>query len=272
VEGTLTALAFRNEAVQRLRRLAGRRRARLAEGRFVAEGAKLVHEALRGGARIEAVFLDEAAAGLAERQLAQACEAAGADVRELQSGVLGRACDTVTAQPIAAIVSVVDLSLTELRVRHPDLLVVCASVRDPGNLGTIVRSAAAAGAGGLVCCAGSVDLYNPKTVRATAGALFRLPVVTGPEAVEVLDEVGGWGLCRRGLSISGSESYREVDLTTPTALVLGNEASGLASSLGPHLDATLRVPMARGVESLNVATSASVVCFEAARQRAAAGP
>jgi TrmH family RNA methyltransferase len=253
--------------VQHLRRLSERRRARQAEDRFVVEGAKLLGEALKAGAVIETVFIDAGGARPTERDLAQACERAGADLRELQPGVLGRACATVTPQPIAAIVGTVDISLHDLQPHCLDLVVVCADVRDPGNLGTIVRSAGAAGAGAVVSCAGSVDLYNPKSVRASAGALFHLPVVAGVDPVEVLEELGRRGLRRWGTAAEGGQVYAETDLAAPFALVLGNEASGLAASLDAHLDGALTIPMAGAVESLNVATAAAVVCFEAARQR-----
>jgi TrmH family RNA methyltransferase len=254
-----------------LRRLSGRRRARQAEERFVVEGAKLVGEARRTGAWIDAVFIDIEAAGAAERDLAIACGLAGAEVCELQPGVLTRACATVTPQPIAAIVRAVHIELEQVPFPRRDLIVVCAGVQDPGNLGTIIRSAGAAGAGAVVCSAGSVDLYNPKTVRASAGVLFHVPVVAGPGAGEVLEQMRGWGLRRWGASADGEHVYSEVDLTEPTAFVLGNEAAGLADSLATSLDGYLRIPMAASVESLNVATTAAVVCFEAARQRARSG-
>jgi TrmH family RNA methyltransferase len=236
----------------------------------VVEGAKLIGEALQAGVLIEAVFIETAGAGPTEWDLARTCGEAGADVRELQPGVLGRVCDSVTPQPIAAIVGAVDISLDDLRVRRPDLVVVCADVRDPGNLGTLVRSSGAAGAGAVVCCAGTVDLYNPKSVRASSGVLFHLPVVAGAEAGEVLAELGQWGLRRWGTAAHQGHAYTEVDLTAPSALVLGNEASGLNGSLNRYLDGTLHIPMTGAVESLNVATAASVICFEAARQRTAA--
>jgi RNA methyltransferase, TrmH family len=257
--------------VQRLRRLTGRRRARQAEDRFVVEGAKLVGEAQAAGAVIETVFLDAAAATAAERQLAQACAASGAQLLELQPGVLDRVCETVTSQPIAAIVGTIDITMTQLRDRGPDLVVICADVRDPGNVGTIIRGAGAAGASAVICCDGSVDVYNPKVVRSSAGMLFHLPVIAGGDAAEVLDEVGGWGLRRWGTYVRDGCDYAQVDLAAPIALVLGNEAHGLSVSLRPHLDGTLSIPMAGPAESINVATAAAVVCFEAARQRRAQG-
>jgi TrmH family RNA methyltransferase len=253
--------------VQHLRRLSGRRRAREAEERFVVEGIKLVGEALKAGASIDTVFIDSDAAGAAERDLAGACARAGADLRQVQPGVLSRACATVTPPPMAAIVRTLDVQLEQLLPPQRHLVVVCVDVRDPGNLGTIIRSAGAAGVGAVVCCAGSVDLYNPKTVRASAGVLFRVPVVAGADAVDVLEQMHGWGVRCWGTSTRGNHVYTDVDLAEPVALVVGNEAAGLTESLEARLDGGLRIPMAGGVESLNVATTAAVVCFEAARQR-----
>jgi TrmH family RNA methyltransferase len=257
--------------VQHLRRLSGRRRLRQAEDRFVVEGSKLLAEALDVGAVIEAVFIDAAAASGAERDLAEACARAGADVLELQPGVLARACDTVTPQPIAGVVRTVDVAWADLWDLRPDLVVICAEVRDPGNLGSIIRAAGAAGAGAVICCTGSVDMYNPKAVRASAGVLFRVPVVAGVSAQEALSEVGEWGLQRWGTAAHAGLAYTEADLVAPAALVLGNEAFGLPDDVAALLDGTLRIPMSGGIESLNVATAAAVLCFEAARQRATAG-
>jgi RNA methyltransferase, TrmH family len=264
----LNALAFRSDAVQHLRRLSERRVARQEEARFVVEGAKLLGEALRMGAAIDAVFVDPEGAGLAELELAATCGRAGARVREVQPGVLRRVCDAVTPQPLAAIVRAVDVPLQQVGPAPTGLVVVCAQVRDPGNLGAIIRNAGAAGAAAVVCCAGSVDLYNPKTVRASAGVLFHIPVVAGPDALEVLTQLGAWGLRRWGASPRAERVYTDVDLAEPAALVLGNESSGLSDPVVGCLDATLRIPMAGTVESLNVASTAAVVCFEAARQRA----
>ncbi len=236
------------------------------------EGAKLVGEARAAGAVIDTVFFDTAAATAAERELAQACAASGAQLLELQPGVLGRVCETVTSQPIAAIVGMIDITMAHLRDRGPDLVVICAEVRDPGNVGTIIRGAGAAGASAVICSDGSVDVYNPKAVRASAGMLFHVPVVAGGDAAEVLDEVGRWGLTRWGTYVQGGCDYAEIDLAAPIALTLGNEAHGLSAWLRPHLDGMLSIPMAGPGESINVATAAAVVCFEAARQRRARRP
>jgi len=234
----------------------------------VVEGAKVLGEALDAGARVEAVY---AAPGAPVDLLRRAADA-GARVLDLAPGVLERVAGTVTPQPVIAVVAYVDVPLEELRVAG--LVVVCVDVRDPGNLGTVLRSAEAAGAGGVICCDGSVDVYNPKAVRASAGSLFHVPVVAGGDPAGVLERLGAWGLRRLGSVARRGLDYAAVDLTGPTALVLGNEAAGLPDGLAAAglLDAEVTIPMTGRAESLNVGMAAAVLCFEAARQRRSAGP
>ena len=257
-------LTLRHPKVQRLRRLTGRRSAREAEGCFVIEGPKLLSEAISAGATIEEVFV----APGGDADLAASARGAGAKVMALASGVVARVSDTVTPQPFLAIVRAVDVALASLS--NESLLVVCAEIRDPGNAGTVLRTAEAAGAGGVVCCDGSVDLYNPKTVRASAGSLFHIPVVSGGNAVEVLDEMARWGVRRLATSAHGGVPYEKVDMTTRIAIILGNEAHGLSSALDGHIDELVTIPMAGRTESLNVGMAAAAICFEAARQRRSA--
>jgi TrmH family RNA methyltransferase len=144
------------------------------------------------------------------------------------------------------------------------LAVVAPLLSDPGNAGTLIRSAAAAGAGKIVLGPGSVDAYNPKTVRASAGACFAVEIVEGVPAVEALEALGSAGVQRVGACTTGGSAPEAVDLTRPTAIVLGHEVHGLAADLS--LDARVTIPM-RGTESLNVAMAGTVLFFEAARQR-----
>ncbi|MBW3668605.1 MAG: RNA methyltransferase [Actinobacteria bacterium] len=224
------------------------------------EGGKALAEAMAAGATIEAVYVAPDAADLDIE----------APLFELAAGVMERVADTVTPQPVLATVGYLDVALGALRTG--DFLVVCVDVRDPGNLGTVLRSAEAAGAHGVVCCGGSVDLYNPKTVRASAGTLFHVPVVAGGDPVEVLERIGGWGMRRLGTAARRGAEYTSVDLTQPIAFVLGNEANGLPADVERHLDDRVTIPMAGRAESLNVGMAASVLCFEAARQRRSAEP
>lgn len=252
--------------MQRLRRLVGRRSARQSERAFVVEGTKVLGEALSSGAPVESVYVDRG--GLAGHRAAAVIEEArdrGIRVYDLAGGVMARVAGTATPQAALAIVAYIDVALDA--VRGADFLIVCADVRDPGNAGTVLRSAQAAGAAGVICCQGSVDVFNPKTVRASAGALFRVPVVAGGDAVEVLEELGRWGLRRIGTAARGGTDYTGVDLVPPLALVLGNEAHGLEPGLSSVVDGMVSIPMVPGAESLNVGMAAAVLCFEVARQR-----
>ncbi|MGI8491991.1 MAG: TrmH family RNA methyltransferase, partial [Acidimicrobiales bacterium] len=218
---------------------------------------------------VESVYLGPEA-GEEERALARRCSEAGLRVFDLEAGVLERVAATVNPQPLLAVVRRVDIAFDTLAGRHPTLVVVCVEVRDPGNAGTILRSAEAAGSDGVIFCEGTVDLFNPKTVRASAGALFHVPVaLAAGAAAETLALVWEWGLVRLGLVASGGEGYDSADLTQPLAIVVGNEANGLAPELRSTLDRCLSIPMPGRAESLNVSMAATVMCFEAARQRRA---
>ena len=192
---------------------------------------------------------------------------AGSRVFELEPGVLGRVADTVTPQPVLAVVPDVDVPLVWLSDHGADCVLVCVDVRDPGNGGTVLRSAEAAGASGVVFCDGSVDPFNPKTVRASAGAVFHVPVVVGGEPGAVLAQLGEWGLRRLGAVADGGQEYTTTDMVSPVALVLGNEGHGLPEGVDRTLDGRVTIPMEGRAESLNVGMAAAVLCFEAARQR-----
>ena len=251
------ALGARHPEVDRLRRLLRRRADRFAERAFVVEGPKLVDEAIAARA-VETVYLAPGTrppTGLP----------AEIPVRVLQRGVLERVADTVTPQPILAVCRAVDVPLSE--TVDMTFAVVCVDVQDPGNAGTILRSAEAAGAGAVLFTGSSVDPTNPKAVRASAGSLFHIGVVSGGEPEDVLAELGRRGLRRLGADARAGESLDGVDLTTPVALVLGNEAHGLPAEIDRFLDGRVTIPMAGRAESLNVGMAAAVMCFEVARQR-----
>ncbi|MDQ6949183.1 MAG: RNA methyltransferase [Actinomycetota bacterium] len=265
-DGSPVGLAIRNPRVQRLRRLARDPRARRAEGAYVVEGEKLVAAAIAADAPLEAVYVAPGYAG----PLAGSSSPVGVVAQTLAPGVLERVSATVTPQPVIGVVTMVDTDMAALRravAAGAGPVVVCVDVRDPGNLGTVLRSAQAAGAAGIVCCHGTADAYAPKCVRASAGAVFQLPMVSGGSPVEVLEELGSWGMRRLGARAAGGTAYDTTDLTGPVALVLGNEAHGLSPELEALLDGLITIPMAAPAESLNVGSAAAIICFEAARQR-----
>jgi len=231
----------------------------------VVEGPRAIEAALDRGAVLEAVFFSTFA-DVAFASLRSRVEAAGITVVLLKEGVLEKLGTTVTPQPVLAVVAMPSPLLRDLNGNG--LVLVGLALADPGNLGTLVRSAEASGAEGIVLSAGSVDAYNPKVVRASAGAIFGIPVVEGCSAVEALDALGKQGRRRLGADARAGTAYDEVDFRGPTAVVLGNEARGIPPELHQHLDGWVAVPMRGAAESLNVAMAATVLCFEAARQRA----
>jgi len=207
----------------------------------VVEGPSLVRQASAAGWQIEAQFV-------AGRTTPVEVDA---PVFTLADGVLERVASTEAPQPVLAIVATREAVLPA----DASLVVVADQLGDPGNAGTIIRSAEAAGADAVVLTPGSVDPFNPKVVRASAGSLFRVPVVTAP-----LDSIS---LRRLGTSSHHGEDYTAVDLTAPVELVIGNEAHGLPDDAA--VDGWVTIPGA--VESLNAAMAATVLLFEAARQR-----
>jgi TrmH family RNA methyltransferase len=252
--------------VQRLRRLVQRRSARSGDGCFVTEGAKLLDCALDAGASVESVYVG--AGGLDSvgvRESVERAMSAGARAFELAPGVLEKVADTVTPQPVLAVVRTPEASLPDLV--DAQFLVVCVDVRDPGNAGALIRSADASGAGGVICCDGTVDPFNPKTVRASAGSVLHLPVVTGVDAEQALIWLKENGFSLRGAVARGGLAHSDIDWSMPSALVLGNEATGLDGPVRQHLDELVTVPMTGHAESLNVAIAGAVICFEALRQR-----
>jgi TrmH family RNA methyltransferase len=240
-------------------------RARREQGAFVLEGPRVVEAALDRGATLETVYLapgaDRAFAPLVER-----IQGAGIRIEHLKEGVLERISTTVTPQPALAVASQIARPLEELA--DEGMLLVLVSVQDPGNAGTLIRSAEASGAAGVVCCGNSVDPHSPKVVRSSAGAIFGLAIAEGDDPVEVLAALGARGRRRIGTAARGGDPPDRIDLTGPIALVLGNEARGVPASLRDHLDAEVTIPVSGpAVDSLNVAMAGTVLCFEAARQR-----
>lgn len=220
----------------------------------VVEGHTLMSEALAGGLRIEAVYVHDGVA---------VDVPAGVPVRTVRPGAFEGIVSTVSPQPVVALVEVPRRELTDLVA--PTLVVVAAGVADPGNLGTIIRSAEAAGADAVVATVGSADVWSPKVVRASAGAVFHLPVVDGV----AVDDLVRLGLPLIGAVARGGVDHDLVPLTDPVAIVVGNEAHGLPAGLA--LDGLVTVRHEGRAESLNVAMAATVLLFEAARQRRRAG-
>lgn len=249
-----------------MRQLLRKRGLRAAEQVVVVEGAELLSVALAAGASIEAVYVaPEGATAPAVVDITRRILSQGGRVFDLAPGVMERVASTVTPQPLLAVVSYTPTPLDALV--GATMVVVCVDVRDPGNLGTVIRTADAAGVDAVICCDGTVDPTNPKCVRASAGSLFHVPVIEGGSSAVAVADLSSRGFTTVATVVRGGTDYATVDWTGPVALVLGNEAGGLAQDLVATLDIGVTIPMAGGAESLNVSVSAAVLCFEALRQR-----
>jgi RNA methyltransferase, TrmH family len=246
-------LGLSNPKIKRLRRLLGRRSARLEEGAFVVEGAGLVADAAACGWAIEAQFVAPGGEAVA----------LAAPAFPLAHGVIERVASTESPQPVLAVVRMRHVSTDALALAR--FVVVADRLADPGNAGTILRSAEASGADAVVLTPGSVDVYNPKVIRASAGALFRIPVIGAD-----IDAVRAAGLRLFGTSSHRGQDYRHVDVAGRVALVFGNEAHGLPDDA--PIDEWVTIPHAGRAESLNVAMAATVLCFEVARRSGPAEP
>ncbi len=235
------------------------------ERRFLVEGAQAVGEALGSSAGVEALFHTGGSGQVVER-----AARAGVDVDLVSGEVMGRLTSTVTPQGLVAVAPFVDVGVDGIPGRGGCVAVLHA-VRDPGNAGTVLRSADAAGADAVVFTSSAVDVYNPKTVRASAGSLFHLPVVREQATSDAVEALRARGYAIYGTASDGDIDLYELDLSAPTAFLFGNEAWGLPGDALALADATVRVPIRGRAESLNLAAAATVCLFEWARQRREGG-
>jgi RNA methyltransferase, TrmH family len=235
------------------------------DGDCAVEGLRIVEEAIRSGLRFRAVFFRESEQDLAERLLPQI----GAHVETLllPNKIFDNAVPSETPQGVAALVHLKEFSLEEIMERFEvGPLVVIAGLQDPGNLGTILRSAEAFGSAGVILGEGTVSPFNAKVVRASAGSIFRVPMIRGK-----LDAVSSQ-LRAQEIRLVATSSHKgtplgEARLTGSLAMFIGNEGSGLPRDLMTRMDEVVVIPHAPQVESLNAGVATSILLYEAARQR-----
>ncbi len=238
---------------------------RQQQGRFLAEGPHAVEAALAEPANVIEVF----ATADADRPLREQAASAGVRWTEVADDVIAAVADTVTPQGVVAVCRFLDASLDRVVTADARLVVVGVDVRDPGNAGALLRCADGAGADGVVLSGESVDPYNPKVVRASAGSLFHLPVAVHPELPSLVAAARTAGL--QVLVADGSaptdldHADRRGLLGRPTAWLFGNEAHGVPAAVRELADETVAVPLYGRAESLNLATAAAVCLYASAR-------
>ena len=262
----------------RLRRVESRQNARVKElrrafsdaapnqkGEVAIEGMHLVEEAIRAGLRLGTVFFSESARERVHKLMPQL--SLHTETLLLPDDAFSSAVPSETPQGVAAMVKVKTFKLDEVFFPPPALLVICAGLQDPGNLGTIARSADAFGATGLLLGERTVSPWNWKAVRASAGSMFRVPTVKVGLASALPD------VKARGVRILATSSHKgtpitQADFRGPVALIVGNEGAGLPKDILAQADDVVVIPQSSRVESLNAGIAASIVLYEAARQRA----
>jgi RNA methyltransferase, TrmH family len=240
--------------------------ARDANGLVGVEGPNLLDEALRAGLHVSTVFVAQGA----ERVLDALSLPGETEVLSVPRKLLDEALATETPQPVAALVEPPSWSWAQIlgARESPTLVVILAGLQDPGNLGTILRSADAFGATGIVSLPGTVSAWNPKAVRASAGSVFRVPHLAA-STDECFKRLRERGVKILATVVRDAEPANLADLSVPIALLIGNEGNGVPRELADRADAAITIPCPGPVESLNAAVAASVLLYEAARQRAA---
>jgi RNA methyltransferase, TrmH family len=252
----LTERSTRVVAAVKLHRQVARRRS----DRFLAEGANLVEAASRRGL-VREIFVTETAA----QRHADLLDQHGAVVHVVTERAAKALSDTVTPAGLVAVCEHPSAALADVLAQAPRLVAVGVEIGEPGNAGTLIRIADAMGAAAVVFIGHSVDPYNGKCLRASAGSIFAIPVVVAPEVEPTITALQGAGLRVLATTVGGELSLDDTDLAAPTAWLFGSEAHGLSAHVAEQADARVSIPMSGGAESLNVAAAAAICLYQSAK-------
>jgi TrmH family RNA methyltransferase len=233
---------------------------RRREARFLAEGPNLVEAALRRGL-VSEVFATESALGRFGAMLADV------SVHTVTDRAAKALSETVTPVGLVAVCSLPETTLHDVLAKPPQLVAVAVEISEPGNAGTLIRIADAMGAGAVVLAGNSVDPYNGKCLRASAGSIFTIPVVSEPDAVAAVGMLRAAGLQVLATTVDGEVRLDDADLSGPTAWIFGPEAHGLPTELADTATHRVRIPMPGNAESLNVASAAAICLYQSARAK-----
>jgi TrmH family RNA methyltransferase len=256
----LTERSARVSAAVKLHRHVGRRRTR----RFLAEGPNLVEAASVRGL-VREVFVTEPAKQRHASLLAALVGRQELPVHLVTERAAKALSDTVTPAGLVAVCEIPATGLEDVLAAAPRLVAVAVEISEPGNAGTVIRIADAMGAAAVILVGHSVDPYNGKCLRASAGSIFSIPVVSVADAVAVLTSLRGAGLQVLATTVDGETRLDEVGLAMPTAWLFGPESHGLSAGIADQADHRVRIPMSGGAESLNVAAAAAICLYQSAQ-------
>lgn len=258
--------SLHNRDVRAVAALAGKKKERDRQGLFVVEGPKMFGEA--PAERISRVYLAQSAEAQMYGQFGE--KLSGLSCETVADEVFAKMADTKTPQGILCLVRQQSYNIEEI-LRGKDkkqvLLILLEDIQDPGNLGTIFRTAEAAGADGVIMTGRTADLYNPKTIRSTMGSVYRMPFLYVESLSTIIMKLREEGVSVYAAHLGGTSAYDDCNYREGTAFLIGNEANGLREETAACADALIHIPMKGKVESLNAAVASSILLYEASRQR-----
>ncbi len=227
----------------------------------------MVEEALRDNAGVKMVVAAPALVQHHGKGILKLAESKGIDILWMSERLMDALSESKTPQPVMAAVQMKRHTEETLLANAAALIVVAHQLQDPGNLGTIIRTAEAVGASGVAVTSNTVDPFNAKTVRASMGSILRLPVALIGDVSSFIRKCKGAGFQSLAAAVTAEKTHFDIDLTKPTIVIVGQEGSGLPQEVLADIDLSIRIPMAESIDSLNVATAAAVILYEALRQK-----
>ncbi len=253
-----------NPQIKNLVQLQSKAKERQEQNAFVAEGIKMFEEARDGGHLIKAYVTED----LYEEKTGENPDYfSGVPHEVVTEQVMKAASDTLTPQGVLAVVRRKEYKLSELIHKSAVNLLLLEDLRDPGNLGTIIRTAEGAGVNGIILSQSSVDIYNPKVIRATMGAIYRMPFVYVPDFYEALQEIKAAGISVYAAHLKAAMEYDSFSYPDKAAILIGNEARGLSEEAAGLSSCNIIIPMEGKVESLNAGVAAALLMYEIYRQK-----
>ena len=254
-----------NQQVKLLVQLNKKRKLRDERGVFIVEGPKMFREAPKD--RIEKAYFSESFYEKHKEALTKRIQSEKLEYEILDDHVFKTASDTQTPQGVLCIVRQQESSLESLLNAEKPLLLLLENLQDPGNLGTILRTAEGAGVTGVILNKGCVDLYNPKTIRSTMGSVYRVPTLYTEDLCQTVETLKQHGIRSYAAHLKGANFYDQENYQGGTAFLIGNEGNGLTEELTEKADTLIRIPMEGQLESLNAGVASAILMYEAYRQR-----
>ena len=253
-------ITSRENPIYKLIKALSQKKVRESSGLFLIEGTRLLEEANNRGIKIKYLIINETVKNVPK--INQGCQ-----VLRLPNNLFKKVSDTVNPQGIIAVAEQIEISLADIILNINPLVVVLNGLQDPGNLGTIIRTSAAAGATAVLLTEGTVDLYNPKVIRSTMGSLFQVPIINGLDDNEAVKWLNYHSINIMVADLDGEEYYYSANLKKPFALVIGNENRGTNDIWRKAAYKKIKIPLLGSTESLNASVATGIILYEAVRQR-----